>query len=316
MVRMTARPAVSPRLTVNPPRPPIPGLTAGIVRTVAYADIFDYPLSAPEIHRYLIGVAASREAVEAALHRGDLVPRMLGARDDFFTLPGREAIVETRREREQLARAIWPRALRYGRAIASLPFVRMVAITGELAMDNLRPDSDIDLFIVTEHRRLWLCRALVLGVVHLAATRGDILCPNYLLSERALALPERDLYTAHEIAQMVPLAGFDTYVQFRRANGWVYDILPNAVSSARDLRAKPRARPVRALAESALRTPAGALLERWEAGRKRRKFSRLAAGHAEASFTRDWCKGHVHDHGELILQAFASRCRAVERAAP
>src|SRR5690606_39091563 len=100
------------------------------VRAVAYSDIFDYPLTADEIHRYLIGVATSRTQIKEMLHRGPLVPRQLSERHGYFTLPGREAIVDTPREREGAAARLWPRAIHYGRIIASLPFVRMVAITG------------------------------------------------------------------------------------------------------------------------------------------------------------------------------------------
>ncbi|HET7034465.1 MAG TPA: hypothetical protein VFI42_02180 [Thermomicrobiaceae bacterium] len=278
---------------------------------MAYADIFDYPLTLPEIHRYLIGLAVSRDSVRTGIEH-ELVPAgRLVVRDGYYALPGREAAVAARLERRERAARVWPRALRYGRLIASLPFVRLVAVTGELAMDNVRPESDIDFFVVTEHRRLWLCRALILGVVHAAARLGDTICPNYLLSERALALDDGDLYSAHEIAQMIPLAGLETYARFRQLNPWVFDYLPNAAAMPRDLRARPTARPARALAESALRTPAGTALERWESGRKLRRFRAEARGHAEASFTLDWCKGHVHDHGQLILEAFARRTPAL-----
>src|SRR2546422_753264 len=84
-----------------------------------------------------------------------------------------------------------------------LPFVRLVAVTGALAMNNARAGDDIDLFILAQPGRLWLCRLLVLGVVKLAARRGHTLCPNFLLSTGRLRLSERNLFTAHEVVQMV-----------------------------------------------------------------------------------------------------------------
>ena len=124
----------------------------------------------------------------------------------------------------------------------------------------------------------------------LAAARfGDTVCPNYLLSERALAITERGLYSAHEVVQMVPLSGIDTYAQFRQANTWVYGFLPNAVSATRQLSSTPHARPIRALTESALRTSAEGLFERWESRRKLRKFSAMSQVHREASFSANWC---------------------------
>src|SRR5437879_4939692 len=185
-------------------------LERGIVQAVAYADVFDYPLTVDEIHRYLIGVPASRNTVRAALGTGRLTPDLLSRNGRYFTLAGREAVIETRRGRAQPAVDYWRRAVHYGHIIGSLPFVRMVAVTGALAMDNVA-DGDIDYLVVTEPGRLRLCRALIVGLVRTAALRGVELCPNYFLSERALVLDARNLFTAHAVAQMVTPSAVHTY---------------------------------------------------------------------------------------------------------
>ncbi|MGH2544057.1 MAG: hypothetical protein ACRDIB_14755, partial [Ardenticatenaceae bacterium] len=47
-----------------------------VLRTIAYADVFDYPLAADEVHRYLVGVPATAGTVQASLRaqvgRGEL----------------------------------------------------------------------------------------------------------------------------------------------------------------------------------------------------------------------------------------------------
>lgn len=285
----------------------------GILQAVAYADVFDYPLTAEEVHRYLVGVPASLATVREVLHNGSLVPRYLVRHQRFFSLPGREGTVETRRRRAEVACQKWPRAAYYGRIIAGLPFVRMVAVTGALAVDNVEPDADIDYLIVTEPGRLWLCRALVIGVVHLAARRGDVLCPNYFLSEQALALEERNLFTAHELVQMVPVTGLDVYHRMRQLNTWAHRFLPNALGPPRwmDISVAPWPR-ARAAAEAALRTSIGTWLERWEMNRKVRKFSRQNGGTVEVAFCAHWCKGHFDNHGQRTLKAFQERLRALE----
>jgi hypothetical protein len=242
----------------------------------------------------------------------------LAHRENYFTLPGREAIVETRLFRAEVASRMWPRAVRYGRAIASLPFVRMVAVTGALAMDNAEPDTDVDYLIVTEPGRLWLCRAMVIAlVVKPAARQGDVLCPNYLLSQRALILHERNLFTAHELLQMTPIAGMAVYRQMRRVNSWTARFLPNAHDPPRSVNPEPPARrPIRALAEAVLWSPVGAWLEQWEMDRKVHKFSQQGDAQAEVAFSADWCKGHFDSHGRFILEAFACRLREVEEGAP
>jgi hypothetical protein len=285
------------------------GVERAIVQAVAYADVFDYPLTADEIHRYLIGVPASRATVRTTLANGKLVPEVLSRTGRYFTLTGREVAVETRRGRAATAADYWRRALRYGHAIGNLPFVRMVAVTGALAMDNVA-DADIDYMLVTEPGRLWLCRAVVVGLVRAAALRGTTLCPNYFLSENALVLEERNLFTAHEVAQMVPLTGIQTYQRMRALNRWTDTYLPNASDRPhRVAPVDPRPRRTRRFVEGALRSRVGSPLERWEMARKMRKLGQRSDGHVEAAFGPDWCKGHFGDHGQLTLSRYDERLK-------
>jgi hypothetical protein len=160
---------------------------------------------------------------------------------------------------------------------------------------------------------LWLCRALIVAVVRLAAMRGIELCPNYFLSERALALSERNLFTAHEVGQMVPLSGPTSYQQMRDLNGWTYAYLPNAGGPPRRMTAS-EATPhlTNKLVEGTLRSGLCSPLERWEMTRKIRKLGSQGTGHAEAAFGPDWCKGHFGDHGQATLARYAERLQALE----
>jgi len=294
---------------------PAASVEHAVLQALAYADIFDYPLRAAEVHRYLIGVAVGPEALDLALH-GAVLGNQLSRVGDFYTLPGREGTVATRTWRQRRSESAWPRAMHYARLIAGLPFVRMVAVTGELAMDNVDVGSDIDFFIVTESGRVWSSRLLAVAVARYARPRGDVVCPNYLLAANALELTERNLYSAHEVAQMVPVYGLAVYDELRAQNGWVLDFLPNAAGppeARRERVAGTRlAGAVRPIAEAVLRTPIGAGIERSEMRRKIRKLERERAPTAEVTFSADRCKGHFDSHGERILAAFVERWGAIE----
>jgi len=284
-------------------------LRHAILVTLIYADLFDDALSADEIHRYLIGQAVSTAAVVAMLDSDAELRFDVAQTDGRFHLNGRPQLAQVRRERLAASAALWPVAKRYGARIARLPFVRLVGVTGALAMNNARPDDDIDLFILVQPGRLWLCRLVVLAVVKLAARRGYVLCPNFILSTDNLRLSERNLFTAHEVVQMVPLERNHWYRAFIEANGWVGDFLPNAfVGQTVELRpgsGRPMpARLVAGLLSARVFDP----LEQWAMRRKVRRLSRrLEREGGSVAFSEGECRGHFAAHDARILAAYCQR---------
>lgn len=283
-------------------------IETAIINSVSYVDAFDYPLTAAEIHRYLIQHRSTRGNVAAALARQSLGPNRLERSGDYYMLPGRERVVEIRRQRQAIALQLWPEAHRYGRIIARMPFVRMVAVTGSLAVNNAGPGEDIDYLIVTADDHLWVCRAFVILVVRWAAKNGILICPNYFLAERALRIQTKNLYTAHELTQMVPLAGMPVYQALRAANQWTEDFLPNAVGLPKlPGHSKPNnsaARTGSRLAEGLLGARHGRALDHWEMSRKVEKFRHHYQGWQEAEFSADVCKGHFNLHQHRAIQAY------------
>ncbi|HSN76746.1 MAG TPA: hypothetical protein VL334_16865 [Anaerolineae bacterium] len=289
-------------------------LQQAILQTLVYADLFDYPLTPNEVVRYL-GVSAEPatilEQLDQSAARG-----MLVRHNGYVALPGRDGLFALRARREQVAASQWPVARRYAHWLALTPFVRMVAVTGTLAVNNVEAADDIDLFIVTRPGRLWLCRALVILLVRLAALAGDELCPNYFLSEQRLAFDDRTLFAAREVTQMAPLYGPDVYWRIRQLNAWVGDFLPQAgalpqPNHYRGPRGETWIEPgrleqaIKQAAEALLGGALGARLERWEMERKVRKFNTMAQSRGgSVVFTTDVCKGHFDRHDQRILREF------------
>jgi hypothetical protein len=230
-------------------------------------------------------------------------------------LRGRDELPAVRRRRTHLSASLWPRAIYWARMVSRLPFVRMVAITGSLAVGAAGPRDDVDLFIVTADGRLWLTRAMTMALVRIARLRGLRLCPNYLVAASALEISDRSVYTARELVQMVPLTGAEVYAEILARNAWYRDFLPNAAPLAPG---RPEARngrpdrlsrlarlPVVAL-EAALGSRLADGLERWEMNRKKRQLCAVSAS-SETRYDEKCCKGHADEHGRRVLAAFETR---------
>lgn len=294
----------------------LPGLDAieiAVVEALAYADVFDYPLTSAEIQRYLPGHAGSAARVEAALGGGALAA-YAGRDGDYWYLKDRRAIAGTRRRRTLVSERLWRSARRYASWLAAVPFVRMVAVTGSLAADNSDDGCDVDFMIVTEGGCLWRCRAMVKAFQLLDRRFGKgLACPNFYLSERALGLEQRNFYVAHELAHMVPLYGHRVYRALREINAWADDYLPNAGASPRDISVAPAAPEfLKRLAEGLLRHGPGRWLENWEAGRKIRRYSErgYGGGSPYTPFSRE-ATGHRLDVGEAALRGLRERLAAL-----
>lgn len=298
---------------------PVLEVDRAALRAVIYSDVFDFPPTAAEIHRYLIGAAASPGEVRAALDERLTPAGWLETRRGYYTLFGRGELIERREALLAHNARLWLRALRYGRWLAALPYVRMAALTGALAMRN-EPARDLDFLVVAAPGRLWLCRGLAMLLTRLARRFGDELCPNYFISLNALVFPSQDLYTAHEVTQMTPLAAprgaAQVYQKLRQLNAWTERFLPNAVGSPATVSsALSKGRFVslseygRQGLEMSLRGAPGNWIETWEMRRKIRKLNAQRNASAEADFSADWCKGHFGGYGRRTLEAYSARLR-------
>ena len=233
-------------------------LTKAILKTVAYADIFNYPLTATEIHRWLI----NKQAIERSVLEAQLRGRTLKGSSDishvrtqkgriqktksYYHLKGRQSIVKTRLNRRRFSQLKYKKAHKITRFLRFIPTIKLVAVTGALAMKNSDSNDDIDLMIITKANRLWLTRLFTTLVIFPHLRRGHKIknrtCLNLWLDETALAIPKasQNLYTAHEVYQIKPIFDKDnTYKRFLSENSWSKDYLPNAIQSRRPIKPLP-----------------------------------------------------------------------------
>jgi len=285
-------------------------LEHAILKTLAYSDIFEYPLHLDELYRYLPICVEIEQLPEALNSLNGLLER----KDDFYFLAGREKIVEVRKRRETHSQKLMHRALKYGRVLGSLPFIRMVALTGSLAVMNSTKDADFDYMLVAAPSRVWTARAFALLLNRITHLFGHTLCPNLIISENALAWSTHDLYSARELCQMIPIMGMDVYRRLMKVNAWTKEFLPNSSHDFSYAQSAAKvATTLQSFMELLLHGKLGDLIERWEMNRKIARFSKQAGFGEETVFNVDVCQGNFDHHKKWTQKMLESKLSALEK---
>ncbi|MEO0562520.1 MAG: hypothetical protein AAF125_10420 [Chloroflexota bacterium] len=285
-----------------------------ILRTILYADVFNFPLTLDEIHHFLIyAKTVTRHEIEQQLGRSQTLNEVVTCCSSYYALKGREDLASERATLECTADTLMASAMRHGMWLARLPFVRMVAVTGALAVRNPKDGrDDLDYFLIVEPGRVWLTRGLAILLVRFGRLRGVEICPNYVLASDRLAQRRRDLFIAREITQMIPIFGHEWYTAFRDANTWATTFQANAdrpLYEQRVLHVTGFWFQMKRAAEWLLGGPIGNALETWEFRRKRAKFRAKMETYAEtaAEIEAGVVKGHFDDYGNPALIAYRDR---------
>lgn len=210
-------------------------LEISIVKTVAYFDIFDYPLTVFEIWQYL-EKPIDFLSVQKLLEAGNIP---LETKHGFFFLPGREPVITSRQERYKATDKKIKKLRRRLPLIQWLPGIRLICLANSIGSHNLRSTSDNDLFIITKKSELWWVKFWATVILKLTGLRPTIkkssnqLCLSFLIDESALELSQcrltpHDRYFTYWLIGLVPLYGdMNMYSNLLRTNIWLSQAIPN-----------------------------------------------------------------------------------------
>lgn len=198
-----------------------------ILATLSYFDIFDYPLTQIEITQFLKNNYSQLE-IAKALNSLSL-ETWIYKFDDLYTLQSNHALINRRREGNKRARNMLKTAQKIAGFLSAFPFVKGIAVSGSLSKNCADEKADIDFFIITEANRLWLARTFMMIFRKFAVlvNKQDWFCMNYYVDETALEIEEKNIYTAIEIATLLPFRGIKTFHEFFKRNSWTRNLLPN-----------------------------------------------------------------------------------------
>jgi hypothetical protein len=218
-----------------------------ILSTLKFFDLQDYPLTLLELHRFLL---ADRQVLQRVLdirfevlpgagepsQKTDIVSVLASLESEcageaecrygFYYLKGREEIVGLRLKNHLYGLARERRVSKWAGFLRYIPFVRGAALGGSQTLGQQKPTSDIDLFIVTDPRYLWLARTLVTVYFQVIGLRrhGKLIanrfCLNHYVSGPKALGELRNLYSGMEYARHRAIIYPQGMYAFHQNNLW------------------------------------------------------------------------------------------------
>ena len=198
-----------------------------ILATLTYFNLFDYPLRKREIFIFL-SHTDELHAFENALDF--LVEESVIFRvNEFYCLHNNYSLSERRNKGNEKAIQMLKKANKAAAIISRFPYVRGVAVSGSLSKNFADDNADVDFFIITATDRLWIARTFLHAFKKLTFlfNMQHYFCMNYFIDEAAPEIIEKNIYTATEIATLLPLQGMEVFEKFYLANSWTKNYLPN-----------------------------------------------------------------------------------------
>jgi len=210
-----------------------------ILATLAYFNLFDYPLKKREIFIFLGHTGDLHEFEQALNHL--VTESAIFKLGDFYSLYNNYTLAERRHKGNEKAATLLKKAEQAAAFISAFPFVKGVAVSGSLSKKFADENADIDFFIITTANRLWIARTFlhVFKKITFLFNMQDLFCMNYFVDEAEPGIHEKNIYTATEVATILPLRGNAVFEKFYTANNWTNMFLPNNymhISSAKDIR--------------------------------------------------------------------------------
>lgn len=213
-------------------------LEQALLAPIVFFDLFDRPMRLEEVRRLAYDRALTSEeaiaGVATLVASGKLVQQ-----GDWVALASRPTLFEQWPARSDQNRLLWAEAQAVISCLASVPFVRMVAVINSLALSTARATSDIDLLVVTDPYMLpvardhMLIRLTALGRrAYNSPKQGKVFPDIWLTSDRlelaSWRLSPHDMYFDYWLAALTPVIDrSQTYRQLIAANPWLRSTFPN-----------------------------------------------------------------------------------------
>jgi len=213
-------------------------LGVSVVKTLAYAAVFEFPLRLEEVAVRLIEPPSEGRLKEKDVKRvleeelGKVVKKVQG----YYLLRSMDGgVVKKRKEMSEVLERKRELIEQDANLLRQVQTIEAVVMTGSVAAGNVTVEDDLDLLLITAAGCLWWSRLRAVLLLNRDARRRrpgetevtDKVCLNMLMSRDALFLDRHDLYTAHELVQAICLWQRNgACSELLKENSWVGEYLP------------------------------------------------------------------------------------------
>lgn len=195
-----------------------------ILKWLAYFDVFQHPLTIKELGKLC---RTAPEIIEKKVENLVDEKRCFNSENYVSIDKDVNTLVKERKYKEGEAKKYFHKLPRYVRLIRKFPFVKGVAISGSLSKNVMYEDGDIDYFIITQENRMWLCRTfLILFKKIILLNSRKYFCVNYFVDEKNLKIRDQNIFTAVEMAFLLPVYNDEIFNELKAQNQWVDKFIP------------------------------------------------------------------------------------------
>lgn len=206
-----------------------------LLQTFAYATSQKRLLTLEEVYRYQINTQYTLQELSSEIAKISQIRTQYGLYGliDYFD---ELLILRQEKGRESIRR--YRRINRYGRLLISIPYIRGIFLAGSSSFStgNTKKKSDIDIFIITKNKHLWIARFLitsitqVLGIRRSEGIEENRFCLNHYITENNLKRSDHTLYAAQLYADYIAIGSDSQRLldKFWQNNSWTKDLFPQA----------------------------------------------------------------------------------------
>ncbi len=227
-----------------------------ILKVAEVSTTLHSPLTTEEISRYFLPKVRLSSSQVAEIVRADPeLRKQLVVKRDFVIRHGNESHIEERLVKREAAARKMMEANHFAMLAAKLcSGIRTIAVSGSVAYQSASTQDDVDLFVVTKSRRLWITIFLMLVLFRIFKLRKlwvgqiSLFCLSYVHDELGFAREVRSKKTAlfgRELLMAVPLVGSEYFRRILESSAWISEYYPEAYSEFMGATAKPNVPSVR-----------------------------------------------------------------------